>query len=68
MEYKIELDTQDSASHIAFHNIIFKPFKINIIECHQEAEGSRGKILEVIFKIKTLDNLLIRCKKGNMAE
>ncbi|MBD8081471.1 prevent-host-death protein [Chryseobacterium caseinilyticum] len=65
MEYIIELDTQEAASHIAFHNLIFKPFKINIIERHQEAKGTRGKILEVIFKIRTLNDKLIKCKNGN---
>lgn len=65
MNYKLELNTQEPNSKIVFHNIIFDSFKINIIERYIGSMKSRPTLCEALFKVRTIDNVLIDRKDGN---
>jgi len=65
MNYKLELNTQESGSNIVFNNIIFDSFKVNVVERHIESRHSVLNFDHVLFKVRTLDNDIIETKKGN---
>ncbi|MGR3857253.1 MULTISPECIES: prevent-host-death protein [Chryseobacterium] len=66
MNYKLELNTQEPNSKIVFNNIIFDSFKINIVERYIGSMKARPTLCEVLFKVRTLDNVLINRKDGNI--
>lgn len=65
MNYKLELNTQEAGSNIIFNNIIFDFFKVNIIERHAISKSSKSSLKDVIFKIRTLDDTIIKTKEDN---
>lgn len=65
MNYTLELNTQEPGSNIVFNNIVFDAFKVNIVERHIGTMRSRSKLNHVLFKVRTLDNDLIKTKAGN---
>jgi len=65
MQYRLELNTPSTDPNIVFHNILFDSFKINIIERHGKKIKGASKLLEVKFKVRTLDDQLIQKKDGN---
>ncbi|KUY29800.1 hypothetical protein [Elizabethkingia ursingii] len=66
MNYKLELNMQESDPNLVFNNIIFDSFKVNIVERHIRSTRSVLKFHHVLFKVRTLDNDIIKTKKGNM--
>lgn len=65
MNYKLELNTQEIDSNIVFNNIIFDYFKVNIVERHSKSTNSNQSANFIIFKVRTLNNEIIKTKKGN---
>ncbi|PZU87300.1 MAG: prevent-host-death protein [Chryseobacterium sp.] len=60
MNYKLELNAQDSHYPIIFHNILFDAFKINIIERHS---GTKQKKLQrIVIKVRTHDDEIVKTK------
>ncbi|MEG0925107.1 MULTISPECIES: prevent-host-death protein [Chryseobacterium] len=66
MNYKLELNTQEPNSKIVFHNILFDAFKINVVERFIGSMKSRPTLCEVLFKVRTIDNELIKRKDDNI--
>ncbi|WP_312078865.1 prevent-host-death protein [Chryseobacterium sp.] len=64
MQYSLELRSKDSTPTLTFNNIYFDAFKINVIEIYKVA-GKRKNLTKLIFKVRTLDNILIDTKTGN---
>ncbi|KUY30446.1 MAG: prevent-host-death protein [Flavobacteriaceae bacterium] len=65
MNYKLELNTQGSGSSLVFNNIIFDSFKVNIVERHIGSTRSPLKFNHVLFKVRTLDDVIVKTKNGN---
>ncbi|MEG2335419.1 hypothetical protein SAMN05421796_1072 [Chryseobacterium piscicola] len=65
MQYKLELNSPSSNRDLVYHNIVFDTFKINIIERYGGKTNGYPKLLEAIFKVRTIDNTLIQRKDGN---
>lgn len=66
MNYKLELRTHNSFSNISFNNILFDSFKINIIERYMGRLDSNAKLIEVIIKVRTLDDQIIKRRDGHV--
>ncbi|MBK1897039.1 prevent-host-death protein [Chryseobacterium paridis] len=66
MNYKLALNTQEPNSNIVFNTIVFDSFKINIVERYAGSMSSRPKLCEVLFKVRTLDDDLIKKRDGNI--
>ncbi|WP_412850768.1 prevent-host-death protein [Chryseobacterium sp. PMSZPI] len=66
MNYKLELNTQEPNSKIVFNNILFDFFKINVVERYIGSAKSRLTLCEALFKVRTLDNELIKRKDDNI--
>ncbi|WDF45882.1 prevent-host-death protein [Chryseobacterium sp. KACC 21268] len=66
MNYKLELQTQDPGSNIVFNNIILDVFKVNIVERYSGKMNMKPKLCEVVFKVRTLDDQIIKKKDGNV--
>lgn len=66
MNYKLELNTQEPNSNIVFNTIIFDSFKVNIIEKYAGKMNSYPKLYEVLFRVRTLDNEMIKKRDGNL--
>ncbi|GEN76347.1 prevent-host-death protein [Chryseobacterium hagamense] len=62
MNYKLQLRTPDSTPNLVFNTIFFDAFKVNIVERYF---GRVPKSCEVLFKIRTLDDVLVQRKDGN---
>jgi len=60
MNYKLKLNTQKPNSNIVFNTIIFDSLKVNIIEKYAEKMNSYPKLYEVLFRVRTLDNEMIK--------
>ncbi|CAM3638795.1 prevent-host-death protein [Elizabethkingia occulta] len=65
MNYKLELNTQGSGSSLVFNNIVFDSFKVNIVERHIGSTRSALKFNHVLFKVRTLDDVIVKTKNGN---
>ena len=65
MNYKLELNTQERGSKIVFNTIVFDSFKINIVERYMGRMDSNPKLCEVLFKVRTIDDILVKRKDGN---
>ncbi|MCT2406431.1 prevent-host-death protein [Chryseobacterium antibioticum] len=65
MNYTLELSTQESDSNIVFNTIVFDPFKVNIVERYVGRMNFHPKLSYVLFKVRTLDNEIIKTKEGN---
>lgn len=66
MNYKLELNTQKPGSKIVFNTILFDWFKINIVERYMGRMEANPKLCEVLFKVRTLDDEIIKRKDGNL--
>ncbi|CAD0219060.1 prevent-host-death protein [Chryseobacterium sp. D764] len=66
MNYKLELNTQEPNSKIVFNTIKFDSFKINIVERYIGSMKARPALCEVLFKVRTLDDVLINRRDGNI--
>ncbi|ASK29661.1 prevent-host-death protein [Chryseobacterium sp. T16E-39] len=66
MNYKLALNTQEPNSNIVFNTIVFDAFKINIVERYAGSMNSRPKLCEVLFKVRTLDDDIIKRRDGNI--
>ncbi|CAM3109716.1 prevent-host-death protein [Chryseobacterium flavum] len=66
MNYKLELNTQEPNSKIVFNTILFDSFKINIVERYIGSVKSRLTLCEALFKVRTLDDEIIKRKDGNI--
>ncbi|GEN67406.1 MULTISPECIES: hypothetical protein [Chryseobacterium] len=66
MNYKLELNTQKPNSKIVFNTIIFDSFKVNIVERYIGSMQSRPTLCEALFKVRTLDDDLIKRRDGNV--
>lgn len=66
MNYTLELNTQEPGSNIVFNNIVLDAFKINIVERYSVKGGVNHKLCEVVFKVRTLDDQIIKKKDGNI--
>jgi len=65
MNYSLELNIQEEGSNIVFNTILLDAFKINIVERYSSKPGPKQKLCEVLFKVRTLDDQLIKKKDGN---
>lgn len=65
MNYTLELNTQESYSNIVFNTIVFDSFKVNIVERYVGRMNSLQKLSYALFKVRTLDNEIIKTKDGN---
>ncbi|AZA84145.1 prevent-host-death protein [Chryseobacterium lactis] len=65
MNYKLELNTQEPNSKIVFNTILFDSFKINIVERYIGSMRSRPTLCEALFKVRTLDDVLVARRDGN---
>lgn len=65
MNYTLELNTQSKESKIAFNNIIFDSFKINIIDRYRGNMKNNPILCSTIFKVRTIDNTLFETIGGN---
>ncbi|KMQ64790.1 prevent-host-death protein [Chryseobacterium angstadtii] len=65
MNYRLELNTQEPNSNIVFNTIVFDPFKVNIVERYIGKMNFHPKLSYVLFKIRTLDDQIIKTKEGN---
>ncbi|MDF2553915.1 MAG: prevent-host-death protein [Chryseobacterium sp.] len=66
MNYKLELNTQKPGSKIVFNTIVFDWFKINIVERYMGRMEANPKLCEVLFKVRTLDDDIIKRKDGHL--
>lgn len=66
MNYTLELNTQEPDSNIVYNTIVFDSFKINIVERYTGRMGSNQKLCEVLFKVRTLDDEIIKRRDGNV--
>ncbi len=65
MNFNLELNTQEGGANIVFNNIVFDFFKVNIVEKHSIVKRLNPSINFVIFKLRTLDDEIIKTKNGN---
>lgn len=65
MNYKLELNKQEANPNLIFNNIIFDFFKINIVERYSKPIKSNSSADFIIFKVRTLNNEIIKTIKGN---
>ncbi|MCW3166938.1 prevent-host-death protein [Chryseobacterium sp. 09-1422] len=66
MNYKLELKTQEPHSKIVFNNILFDHFKVNIVERYRGKMNFNAKLIEVLFKVRTIDNDFIKRRDGHL--
>lgn len=67
MNYKLELNIQNEAgSNVIFNTITLDSFKVNIVERHTVKMGLNTKLCEVLLKVRTLDDCIIKKKDGNI--
>ena len=66
MNYKLELNTQEPNSNIVFHTIKFDSFKVNIVERYIGSMKFQPRLFEVLFKVRTLDDVLVNRRDGNV--
>ncbi|SDQ65249.1 hypothetical protein SAMN05421664_2028 [Chryseobacterium soldanellicola] len=65
MNYTLELNTQEPDSNIVFNTIVFDSFKVNIVERYIGRMNYSPKLCHVLFKVRTLDNEIIKTRDGN---
>ncbi|KFE99099.1 hypothetical protein [Chryseobacterium luteum] len=65
MNYTLELNTQEPYSNIVFNTIVFDSFKVNIVERYAGRMNSNPKLSYVLFKIRTLDDVIIKTRNDN---
>ncbi|ASW73237.1 prevent-host-death protein [Chryseobacterium piperi] len=66
MNYKLALNMQERNSNIVFNTILFDFFKVNIVERYAGSMNFNPKLCEVLFKVRTLDDQLIKKKDDNI--
>lgn len=66
MNYKLALNTQEPNSKIVFNTIIFDSFKVNIVERYTGSMKSRPILCEVLFKVRTIEDEIIKRNDGNI--
>ena len=67
MNYTLELDTPEESA-LAFKNIIFDGFKINVIERYSSSRNSRITYSHIIIKLTTLDDQIIKTKNETVSK
>ncbi|REC50425.1 prevent-host-death protein [Chryseobacterium pennipullorum] len=65
MNYTLELNTQKPDSNIVFNTIVFDSFKVNIIERYTGRMNFNPKLCHVLFKVRTLDDVIIKTREDN---
>lgn len=65
MNYTLELNTQNPGSNVVFNTIVFDTFKVNIVERYNGRMNFNPKLCYVLFKVRTLDNHMIKTKKNH---
>jgi len=63
MNYKLQLNIQEHNSNLVYNTIIFDAFKVNIVERYY---GRVPKLCDVSFRVRTLDDKIIKRKDGNV--
>jgi len=66
MNYTLELNTQNPDSNIVFNTIMFDSFKVNIVERYIGRINSSQNLRDVLFKVRTLDDQIIKRRDGNV--
>jgi len=66
MNYALELDVKEAGSNIVFNTIMLDSFKVNIVERYAVKVIKKPKLCEVLFKVRTLDDQIIKKKDGNI--
>ncbi|SHL07598.1 prevent-host-death protein [Chryseobacterium polytrichastri] len=66
MNYKLELNTQEPNSNIVFNTIVFDSFKVNIVARYTGRMNFNPILCEVLFKVRTLDDILVKKRDGNV--
>lgn len=66
MNYTLELDVQQEGSNVVFNTIFLNSFKINIVERYSEDKTKKLRLREVLFKVRTLDDQIMKKKDGNL--
>lgn len=66
MKYTLELDIREEGSNVVFNTIFLNSFKVNIVERYSEDKTKKLRLREVLFKVRTLDDQLIKKKDGNL--
>lgn len=64
MKYTLELDIREGGSNVVFNNILLNSFKINIVERYSYDKAEKLQLREVLFKVRTLDDQIIKKKDG----
>jgi len=67
MNYKLELDTPEQ-SILAFKNIIFDSFKINVVERFSTSKNTRITYSHILIKLRTSDDKIIKTKNGTVSK
>lgn len=63
MNYKLQLNIKESNPNLTFNTIFFDAFKVNIVERYY---GSVPKLCDVIFRVRTLDDVIVKRKDGHV--
>jgi hypothetical protein len=66
MNFTLDLNTQEPNSNIVFNTIVFDAFKVNIIERYTGRMNFNPKLCEVLFKVRTLDDNIIKRRDGHL--
>lgn len=66
MKYTLELDIREGGSNVVFNNILLNSFKVNIVERYSYDKAEKLQLREVLFKVRTLDDQIIKKKDGNL--
>ena len=67
MNYKLELETPGEPI-LAFKNIIFDSFKINVVERFSTSKNSRITYSHILIKLRTSDDQIIKTKNGTVSK
>ncbi|WP_099767653.1 prevent-host-death protein [Chryseobacterium sp. 52] len=66
MNYKLALNTQEPNSKLIFNTITFDSFKVNIVERYTGSMNFHPKLCEVLFKVRTLDDVIVKRRDDNV--
>lgn len=64
MKYQLEMNVQGVASPVIFNTITLDSFKVNIVERYSDLKEKNSKLCEVYFKLRTLEDQIIKKKDG----
>lgn len=66
MNYTLELNVHEEGSNVVFNTILLNSFKVNIVERYSTPVTDKSKLCEVLFKVRTLDDQILKKKDGNL--